>query len=60
MPHNDYAIVKQEIDSLMHNFDYETNPHWEEKLAKIHDKISYFWLVILDRKYNIYENVQKK
>jgi len=60
MPHNDYAIVKQEITSLIQNFDYETNPDWEEKLAIIHDKISHFWLVILDREYNIYINPTKK
>jgi len=52
LPHNDYAIVKQEIDSLMQNFDYETNPDWPAKLTAIADKCDEFWTRILERKYN--------
>jgi len=46
--------VKQEIDSLFQNLAWETDPDWEEKLAIIHDKISHFWLEILDREYNVF------
>jgi len=53
VPHNDYAIVKQEIDSLlMQNFDYETNPDWPKKLKQIEDKVDEFWVRILERPYN--------
>jgi len=55
LPHNDYAIVKQEIDSLLQNFDYETNPDWPEKMNKITEKIIYFWDVILERQPNLKE-----
>jgi len=48
--------VKQEITSLIQNLAWETDPDWEEKLATIHDKMTHFWLVILDREYNVFMN----
>jgi len=41
--------VKQEIDSMIQNLAWETDPDWPKKLMKINMKITHFWDVILDR-----------
>jgi len=38
-----YQIKKREIDALLENFDWETNPEWRTKLIIINNKISSFW-----------------
>lgn len=42
-------IRKREIDALLENFDWETNPDWEVKIYTIWVKIYAFWKEELKR-----------
>ena len=43
---------KQVIDSLLQNFNWETNPNWQEMMIEIDKKIDEYWEHSLGRKYN--------
>ncbi len=47
-----YKIRKQLIDSMLQNFDWETNPNWQIELTAIDMKIKQFWNEELKRKFN--------
>ncbi len=43
---------KQVIDSLIQNFNWETNPNWQEMMVHIDEKIIDYWDNSLERKFN--------
>ena len=44
-----YMVKKREIDALLENFNWETNPDWSELLDDIGKKIDDFWTNELKR-----------
>lgn len=52
MANKTYKVRKQEIDSLIQNLAWETDPNWEIKLQSIRLRIHDFWKNELKRKYN--------
>ena len=47
----DYQIKKRTIDSMLENFDWETNPKWVGKLDEIKTKIDEFWTIELNNRH---------
>ena len=44
--------AKQEIDSMIQNLQWETDPNWNSEIFEIRKKIFQYWEVFLDATYN--------
>lgn len=49
MPKKTIQIAQQEIRSLIENFDWETNPQWENNIDLIKVSIFQYWKYNLKR-----------
>jgi hypothetical protein len=49
LPKKTIQIKQQEIRSLIENFDWETNPKWQDKWKKISYEVDDFWKNYLRR-----------